>query len=526
MAPEIDPLRPADEARRVTREALAALGEALDTLAHVPRGLAGEVTPSVALELTVRALRGRAVPPAPEEVGAPTLEVLGWLELPFDPAPVLVVTGFVEGAVPSSPAVDGFLPDSLRKRLGLEDDAHRTARDAYVAAMLVATRSVDFISPRRTREGDPRFPSRLAFHAEPEEVLRRVQHALEPLNLAPNAEGTARAPRRASYQRPKLSAQREPQLFSATDFKAYIESPYRYALERLLRLQTVDDGARELDPRQFGTLVHAAAAVLVEGELAATKDQQQLEEALLGRLAEVAERSFGCAPLPAVAMQIEQARLRLVDLAEWQAERARLGWRVEHVEWQPSSVTIGPITTGTVRRPAVSLGMPAPQAPAWLTGRIDRIDRNVHTGLLAILDYKTSAKALRPEDVFRVSAKKDTRPEWRDPQLALYCLLAAELRGADKRLPELGYLSLTPTGHKWCPAPPEWAALDIVESARKRACELVAEIRLGAFDDLGTVGKFNAPLVNELLGVGFIVAPDSDEPDEVESGVTGVEGTG
>jgi ATP-dependent helicase/nuclease subunit B len=498
---------------RVTHEALAALGELLDTYAHVPRELAGDVTPSVALELVVRALRGRAAPPSPDEESTPTIEVLGWLELPFDPAPVLVVTGFVEGAVPASPAVDAFLPDSLRRRLGLEDDTHRTARDAYIAATLVATRCVDFLSPRRTRAGDPLFPSRLAFHAEPEEVLRRVQHALVPLSLAPPTADSAGTQRIARYMQPKLTARRAPTLFSVTDFKAYIESPYRYALERLMRLETVDDGARELDPRQFGTLVHEAARVLVERDLSGSQDVELLRDALLGRLADIAERTFGHTPLPAVAMQIEQARLRLVGLAEWQADRARDGWRVQHVEWQPSALTIDGI-----QRRAVSLGLPAPHAPAWLTGKIDRIDRHVGTGRFAILDYKTTSKPLRPDDVYRAQGrKKDAPREWRDPQLALYCLLAAELLGDDERLPELGYLSLTPLGVDWSPAPDEWADLGVVASAQELACEIALKIRNNVFDDLGNLSKFHSELVGELIGVGFVVAPGSDA-DETEEG--------
>src|SRR5690606_29131472 len=60
-------LEPEATPTRVTHEALAALGELLDTYAQVPSALAGDLTPSVALELVVRALRGRAAPPSPDE---------------------------------------------------------------------------------------------------------------------------------------------------------------------------------------------------------------------------------------------------------------------------------------------------------------------------------------------------------------------------------------------------------------------------------------------------------------------------
>lgn len=504
------PLEGLDDAARTRREALAALGEALDVLGAVPPALAGELAPSAALDLVVRALRGRAVPPAPESAGTPTLELLGWLELPFDPAPVLVVTGFVEGGVPSSPSVDPFLPDSLRARLGLEDDAHRTARDAYVLATLLATRSVDVVSPRRTREGDPLFPSRLAFHAPPEEALARVRHALAPVRVTGTRASGAEAGKVARYARPKVTPRTVPSLFSVTDFRVYLESPYRYAVERLLRAEAVDDGARELDAPQFGTLVHDAACVLAAPELAGASDVARLEDGLLASLDRIAEQRHGRAPLAAVAMQIEQARLRLVDLAAWQAERARAGWRVLEVEWQPSARLVD----GNPRS-AVPLHMPPGEPPAWLTGKIDRIDQNTRNGALAILDYKTGAKPLKPDDVYvRVGRKKDAPREWRDPQLALYCLLASELLGEREELPELGYLSLTPSGLSWDPAPPEWATEGVVASATELACQIVGQVRAGVLDSLGRARHFAPELYAELVGVGYVVAPDGDTDDD------------
>ena len=47
------------------------------------------------------------------------IEMFGWLELPLHTAPAMIVTSFNEGFVPTSVNADMFLPNRLRRRLGL-----------------------------------------------------------------------------------------------------------------------------------------------------------------------------------------------------------------------------------------------------------------------------------------------------------------------------------------------------------------------------------------------------------------------
>ena len=63
--------------------------------------------------------RGRRSDPPRSDRAA--IELRGWLELPWDDAPALVVTGMNEGMVPASGGSDLFLPDTLRRRLKLDD---------------------------------------------------------------------------------------------------------------------------------------------------------------------------------------------------------------------------------------------------------------------------------------------------------------------------------------------------------------------------------------------------------------------
>jgi hypothetical protein len=65
-----------------------------------------------------------------ERAGEP-LDLEGWLELAWNPAPVLCVAGMNEGFVPDGHVGDLFLPDTLRRQLGLRDDRMRVARDWF-----------------------------------------------------------------------------------------------------------------------------------------------------------------------------------------------------------------------------------------------------------------------------------------------------------------------------------------------------------------------------------------------------------
>ena len=84
------------------------------------------------------------------------------------------LTLFEELAVKSVNS-DLFLPDSLRRALGIVDNARRFARDAYALSVLAATRAdLHLISGRRDSEGYPLTPSRLVFATDNETAARRV----------------------------------------------------------------------------------------------------------------------------------------------------------------------------------------------------------------------------------------------------------------------------------------------------------------------------------------------------------------
>src|SRR5690606_28942161 len=148
-----------------------------------PESLAPIVSGALAIRLTLEQLENETVPP-PRDASA--LELLGWLELPLDDAPVLIVTSFNEPYVPSSVDADLFLPNRLRQHLGILDNDRRCARDSYaLSAMLASRERVVLIAARRDDRGDPLLPSRLALACDPETIAGRIEAFFEPRDVSP-----------------------------------------------------------------------------------------------------------------------------------------------------------------------------------------------------------------------------------------------------------------------------------------------------------------------------------------------------
>jgi len=125
------------EVDRREAQALQHIRQVLQDQAVIPESLAPAATASMAIRLALETASRELLTPE-DQPGA--LEMVGWLELPLDDAPSLVVCGVNDGNVPSSLNNDMFLPNGLREELGLEDNQRRYARDAYALSVLTNSR--------------------------------------------------------------------------------------------------------------------------------------------------------------------------------------------------------------------------------------------------------------------------------------------------------------------------------------------------------------------------------------------------
>ena len=404
-----------------------------------------------------------------DEKPAGAVELQGWLELLWEDAPHLVVAGLNDDCVPEAVAGDPFLPESLRERLGLKTNGARFARDAYLLQALAACRAtggrLDLLLGKTSAAGDPLRPSRLLLRCVDAELPRRIAFLFGAVESAPATPAWHRAWR----LRPRLAA--PPARVAVTALRAWLDCPFRFYLERVLRMEAVDPTKTELDALDFGTLCHAALEAMGnEPVLRDCTEAKVLREFLLAALEREAARRFGAELTLPLMVQLESARQRLSRAADVQAQARAEGWVVAAVE-RKFKLEVGGLI---------------------VSGKIDRIDRHERTGAVRVLDYKTSDQPAQPWEAHLRTARRDETARafarfasgdereqvWRDLQLPLYLrAMAGEFSGEA----ECGYFNLpkaaTETGiARWDGYTPELAA-----AAWRCAEGVAAAIRAGEF---------------------------------------------
>ncbi|HWA99396.1 MAG TPA: hypothetical protein VG713_12930, partial [Pirellulales bacterium] len=226
---------------RTIVEACDAIGGCLQRLVRVHPQVAPRISGADALRLLLRGLQDEHVaPPADRDA----LEMLGWLELVLDDAPALVMAGFNEELVPTCRGGDQFLPNALRRELGIDDNDCCYARDAYSLAMIASSRAaLRVVFGRRTAAGDPLRPSRLLLACDESKMAERARRWFSPAEHASRMvlAGDLR-PGRATADFPVPRPQPLPEpvtSMSVSEFRDYLACPYRYYLRHRLRLEAI-----------------------------------------------------------------------------------------------------------------------------------------------------------------------------------------------------------------------------------------------------------------------------------------------
>jgi len=496
------------------RDLIHVLGQISDVaslLATLPGPLDEECSSAAAIRTLLLTLRGKAIPPGSI---ADAVELLDWLEIPLDDAPVVVLTGFNEHLLPESVRGDPFLPDSLRGLLGVTDNRVRFARDAYrLSTVLHSKTVVQLIAGRRSVDGDALVPSRLMFRIPEEEMARRVLDVLDSDGTAsgrldPADLGLQPAVASEFAVPPEQELRYDiPSRLAVSDFSRIIEDPYRFVLERFKKLKYVDDRAREMNALVFGDFAHDilkefGKTVLESSECDIT-DSKEVSRMLLGILKKKRVERFGENVVPAVTLQVEQLKPRLAAFAEKQAKWAGEGWQIKAVEEAASGDGIlWPIKDGD---------------PVHIRGRIDRIDYNPETNEWALLDYKTDAKGSSPDDKHR------KRNDWVDLQLPLYRHIA--LRGlvdengeplitCEEERIKLGYISLPEDTDKTGFQIADWSK-ELLDSADDKTSEVILELQKGVVEFDSEITKprskiFPDDVLRPLLARGWKASDDDD----------------
>jgi ATP-dependent helicase/nuclease subunit B len=423
------------------------------------------VTFTEAIDLLLLRLSKESVP---EDGGVAAVEMLGFLELPLDDAPALVITGLNEGRVPQVRGPDPLLPDGLRRILGLDDNRRRYAHAACALHTILHTRQfVSLIAARWSADRDPLTPSRLLLACDQEARLRRLKEFYKTIGK----DGVASpgpvllVPGETSRFFPPLPDNETPlpDRLSVTAFRDFIACPYRFYLRRVCRLRAPDAPGDEMDGALFGTLAHDVLEAFGGNPVASSTDPAAIDAFLRQALDDAVNRRFGESVRPSVAVQLDQLRVRLGAFALKQADIVADGWRIHCVELNDSVPFV------------------VDDEPFTLSGRVDRID--IHRdGRVRVIDYKTSDTALSPE-----KAHRRFHSEWLDLQLPLYGELIRPL--CLEGPIELAYLNLPRRPEETGLSLADWSQ-DETNEAIDTAREIIRCIRLRAFWPPGDPARF------------------------------------
>ena len=438
----------------------AAAAEAVNGL--IDECFAKDVPRDLALELFERRLGEATYELEPDE--GETILTDGWLELPFLDVDEVAVSGFAEGRVPESVVGHAFLPDSLRRGLGLADNASRTARDRTILAMALACRSPEAVTlffHSVDGKGDVLKPSRLLFDCRDDaEFVRRVAW-LYAARAGTGETPPADLPARWKINLPVPPKHKDLNKTSPSSLDQYLHCPFTYLLRKTFG-ESEDYRAEELDASEFGNLAHNALEAWGSGELKDSTDADAIAAELEEKVDALLAERFGLEIPAIVALQGESVKRRLRRFAALQAARAAEGWRVMATE-RKMKVVYGHTT---------------------VAGRCDRIDFKAQTGEWCVIDYKTwdnKDRAVAFEQPKDKETGKTVRV-WKSLQLPLYCAML----DADPDFPEAkrehitaSYCILAKTAADTCYSK-SFSGADVPD-AEAKVKELIAGIERGIF---------------------------------------------
>ena len=161
--------------------------------------------------------------------------------------------------------------------------------------------------------------------------------------------------------------------------------------------------------------------------------------------------------MPAVSVQLAQARLRLIAFAAWQAEHRRDGYEIFEVEREKTRATFD-----------------VDGQPFEVRGQIDRIDVNHQKKTIGVFDYKTNDQRKGPRDYHQ------TKQGWIDLQLPLYKYLLSEFDLPGDYEIEYGLILLARDTDKIYLELANWSDTELSE-ARELAIETMRNVRAGRF---------------------------------------------
>jgi len=294
-----------------------------------------------------------------EPDGADVIRTEGWLELAWSAADRIALAGLHEGKVPDSIVGHPFLPDALRKALGLVTNEDRLARDTWLFAELLASHAPHAVRAyvaRASDDGDICRPSRLLYLCADDALAARIGGLFGDI-----PEERSDKVRRVDWAMRLPDEIAPADHYSPSALDAYVKCPFTYLLQNGLRMEPYAD-KEELEANDFGTLVHAALKAYADLQIARGDDQltdaREIRRLFAEEICPAVRAKYGRTTLN-IDLQLRALEGRLALFADVQAAWAQQGWRIRMAEREiPKDLDI-------------------PCLGFRIHGYIDRVDENI-----------------------------------------------------------------------------------------------------------------------------------------------------
>ncbi len=391
---------------------------------------------------------------------APSVELLGWLELFLDESSNLELLNPTADLIPGPPPRNPFLPEGLRRQLGMATQETRANRDRYRWWIITNSgRNVHVTIQEAGSRGEPLMlsPSLLPLENPSRAAAILLDSAKGEESHGSNATSESqRIFAQQSRALPRL-ALTPPDVVSVSGIGDYLSCPYRFALKNIKKLKTIADFPHEFDALMFGSMLHSVLDSVVKVELTGRRfsTYEQLLTFLENRLEH--EFAFPEERRGGTIIQRESLKTRLAAYAHWHLAFRQQGWTPLESEF--------------------SFKIASPSG-LIVNGRIDRVERNTITGEVLLLDIKTSEKESTVDQFHRPSAAGG---KWLSLQLPIYREGWRVSQSADDSIqpPRLGLLFIDGAATVSLQES-KWTESDF-EDADRAFRETTAAIATGAF---------------------------------------------
>ncbi|MBF0409195.1 MAG: PD-(D/E)XK nuclease family protein [Candidatus Riflebacteria bacterium] len=423
-----------------------------------------EITFYEALSLLIRLMSEQASPVATETSG---IEMLGWLETPLDDAPLLFITSFNEGMIPQNIDFDPFLTDGVRSILGLSNNTFRYARDKANFKSILSSRTVRLLAARTGLRGESLAPSRIILSVQdnmlpeviqkfyPKEKIVQGGDLWKPLKTSETISFLVPFPGNHIDPNTGKIQGKNDDTYNVTEFRDYLNCPYRYYLKHILKLKLVNDRINEMDAMIYGNFLHKILENFSASKVIRSTDSSEIFNFLKNEAEVLFISNFGNEASVILNAQLDTTLKRLEFFASVQSELAAGDWVIRNDFSEAPGEAFLEVDGKKAR----------------ICGRIDRIDEHPKEGF-RLYDYKTFDECRTPNEKHLQSR------EFVDLQLPLYKLLA-ENNGINRNI-GLGYFCIPGKFDENPIKMAKWSD-EFLSNAYEKAKEVIRNIRNGVF---------------------------------------------